>query len=185
MPLAYGTLFTERKQHKKQSIDQWRLLKKWQKNKCDNKINQVFFIFNTRYISVKSKDFHASTLVGPTRENLVLESLSVQHLDNLLYINCSDDVFCICHSKKYLFHIYLNFPSLFGKKIIQTIWQHVSLFCLQNQNKPCQNENMFFLVLFLLIESFKALQNLFSFIFKCLLKLCHNTDEDIIEEESV
>ena len=32
------------------------------------------------------KDLQALTLVGPTRENPVLDPLAVQHLDNLLYI---------------------------------------------------------------------------------------------------
>ena len=119
MPLAYGTLFTERKQHKKQSNDQWRLLKKWQKNKCDNKINQVFFIFNTRYISVNRKDFRASTLVGPTRDNLVLEYLSVQHLDKLLYNYFRYRGLLYLHNKSTFIMSIWIFPLFLEKKLFR------------------------------------------------------------------
>ena len=48
------------------------------------KINQVFFIFNTREISVNKKDLWALTLVGLNWGNPVLDPLAVQHLDNQL-----------------------------------------------------------------------------------------------------
>ena len=36
--------------------------------------------------SVKRKDYQALNLVGPTKNNPVLDPLAVQHLDNRLYI---------------------------------------------------------------------------------------------------
>ena len=54
--------------------------------KCNIKINQVFFIFNTREISVNKKDLWASTLVGLTCENPILDPLAVQYLENQQYI---------------------------------------------------------------------------------------------------
>ena len=50
------------------------------------KINQVFFIFNTRELSLNRKDLQASTLVGLTQENPALDPLAVLHLDNWLYM---------------------------------------------------------------------------------------------------
>ena len=46
------------------------------------KINQVFFILQTRKLSVNRKDLQASTLVGLTGENPTLDPLAVLHLDN-------------------------------------------------------------------------------------------------------
>ena len=46
------------------------------------------------------KDLQAIPLVGPTRENLILDPLTVQHLDNLLFINVL--YHCLpnqCHSR--------------------------------------------------------------------------------------
>ena len=58
-----------------------RALKKSDKRiKCDSKINQVFFIFNTKELSINRKDLHASTLVGLTRENPLLFPLAVLFL---------------------------------------------------------------------------------------------------------
>ena len=54
--------------------------------KCDNKIKQAYFIINLKGPSVNRKDLRALTLVGPTRNNQVLEPLAVLHLDNQLYI---------------------------------------------------------------------------------------------------
>ena len=49
-------------------------------------INQVFFIFNTRELSVNRKELQASTLLEQTMENPALEPL-VLHLDNQLYMS--------------------------------------------------------------------------------------------------
>ena len=38
---------------------------KWCKIKCDNKINQVFFILTTRELSVNRNGLQAPTLAGP------------------------------------------------------------------------------------------------------------------------
>ena len=54
------------------------------KKYCDNKIQQVFFISTSREPSVNRKDLRALTLVGPTRDNLVIDPLAVLHLDNQL-----------------------------------------------------------------------------------------------------
>ena len=51
---------------------------------CDNKINQVFFIFNTTELWLARKDLRASTSVGLNRENPILDPLAVLHLDNRL-----------------------------------------------------------------------------------------------------
>ena len=45
-----------------------------------------YFIFDTRELSVNRKHLQALTLVGPTREYLVLDTLAVHHLNNQLYI---------------------------------------------------------------------------------------------------
>ena len=42
------------------------------------KINQVFFIFNIRELSVNRKDLRALSLVGLNSENLILDPLPVQ-----------------------------------------------------------------------------------------------------------
>ena len=39
-----------------------------------------------RELSVNRKDLRALTLVGPTRNNRILDPLAVLHLDNRLYI---------------------------------------------------------------------------------------------------
>ena len=57
----------------------------WSKYKCDNKINQNIFIFNTSELFSEKKTLWFSTLVGPIRENLELDTLSIQHHDNQLY----------------------------------------------------------------------------------------------------
>ena len=43
------------------------------------KINQLFFIFNIRELSVNIKGLRASTLEGLPRENRALDPLAVQH----------------------------------------------------------------------------------------------------------
>ena len=42
----------------------------------------MFFIFNTKELFRELKNLWALTLVGPTKENLVLDPLAVQHLNN-------------------------------------------------------------------------------------------------------
>ena len=50
-------------------------------------IQGLFSLFSTlREPSVNRKDLRALTLVGPTRDNPVLDPLVVIHLDNQLYI---------------------------------------------------------------------------------------------------
>ena len=48
------------------------------------KINQVFFIFNIRELTVKRKDLQALNLVGLNKENPTVDP--IQHLDNKLFI---------------------------------------------------------------------------------------------------
>ena len=52
---------------------------------CVNKINQVFFTYNTRELFSEQNrlriDLRALTLVGPAKEILVLDPPAVQHLD--------------------------------------------------------------------------------------------------------
>ena len=57
------------------------------------KINQVFYSFNTRELSVNRKDLRASTLVGLTWENPTLDPLTVPHRNNRL-----------CSTTKYIKH---------------------------------------------------------------------------------
>ena len=45
-------------------------------------MKQLFFIFNTRDISLNRKDFQASTLVVLTQENPALDPPAVLHLNN-------------------------------------------------------------------------------------------------------
>ena len=48
-------------------------------------LNQVFFFSMQGNFSVNGKYLRALTLEGPTKENPVLDSLAVQHLNNQLY----------------------------------------------------------------------------------------------------
>ena len=51
--------------------------------KTDNlKINQLFFVFNTRELSVNTKGLRASTLEGLTQENCALDTLAVHYPKN-------------------------------------------------------------------------------------------------------
>ena len=59
--------------------------------KCDNKIKLVFSIFSYKGTSIREplvnrKDLQALTLVGPPKDNLEPDPLTVLHLDNRLYI---------------------------------------------------------------------------------------------------
>ena len=56
----------------------------------------MFFIIKQGNLSVNRKDLQALTLMGPTRENLVLDSLAVQHLHNQLYIYLQFSIFSRC-----------------------------------------------------------------------------------------
>ena len=48
----------------------------------------MFFIFNTRELSLNMKDLRASTLVDLTRKSPVLYPIAVQHYDNRLNMIC-------------------------------------------------------------------------------------------------
>ena len=52
-----------------------------------NKMKQLSIVFNTRELFIEFKDSWALTLVGPIRENLVLDPQAGQHLDNLFIFN--------------------------------------------------------------------------------------------------
>ena len=61
------------------------------------------------------KDLPASTLVGLTRKNIVPDHLAVQHLDNLLFMNCPlKGNFCLDGHDTIL----LIFPSLILCKLV-------------------------------------------------------------------
>ena len=50
----------------------------------------VFFIYNSKKLSVNRKDIQALSLLEPNRQNPVPDPLDVLHLDNRLYIHKRD-----------------------------------------------------------------------------------------------
>ena len=99
-------------------------------------IPHIFFI-SSYAAQTNIKDLQALTLVGPTRENLVLDPLAIQHLDNQLFriknkILVSDNI--CSKALDYFLDLsnYLNYIQTLkfskmdyrGQKITLLSWRH-------------------------------------------------------------